>query len=308
MQLNRRPCRDRESYEPVRIQSQCMRKARTDFSSSLATDTLDLQDHDAPSAQAHPDHPRPAPLGAGPAAPHQEDAIRHMNEERSAEQEYMADAWGSGHSSHEGSELLEDDVRMTADDNQPDDTALHQNGGDDSQVGDGEGDDMMDDRMSSSPSINDDGVYGFSFPRHESSRIDSQQRKYMTVLHVGGTEGDNHIEEVGSMPPDRRSTHDAATAGGMDSAWDLFEPERDYAPLSIGIPTPQLHLGYVQGRHDPMVSVLDLSLRGRVVSGTSPSALSRRSPVTLRENSSEEDDGPSDSFYALTISLQHTDS
>lgn len=112
-------------------------------------DTLDLQDHEAPSAKTHtrPSHP----------SQHQEDS------------------WGSGRSSHEGSELLEEDadfltnggaVPMDLRGDRDTHVSATQRSSEDSDLTDGEGDDSADDDMvdkiSSSPSINEDGEYMLS--------------------------------------------------------------------------------------------------------------------------------------------------
>ena len=126
-------------------------------------DTLDLQDHDTPSAQDHRHQPaHPAPLGQGPPAPHQNASLRHAQEDRAAEQDYLADQWGSGRSSHEGSELLEEDPDIFSDHGHTngDEHATHQVGrsSEDSDMTDADednGDDDMVDKISSSPSIDD---------------------------------------------------------------------------------------------------------------------------------------------------------
>lgn len=90
-----------------------------------------------------------------------------MEQERHAEQEYVPDAWGSGRSSHEGSELLDEDMNFMTDTNATthetsvDNLAMQQNGGesqDDPETNESEGegdDDDMTDKISSSPSIED---------------------------------------------------------------------------------------------------------------------------------------------------------
>jgi hypothetical protein len=144
-------------------------------------DTLDLQDKSSPTAQDHslqPEHP--APLGIGPAAPHQQASLRHVEEERSSEEARLQNAW-----SNAGDQLREDpgsddDRTVVKNDNaqkgaQQDHQANKLNGGasgdgDDSDMQDADveedmdddDDDMMD-KISSSPSI-DDG--GYSFPLH----------------------------------------------------------------------------------------------------------------------------------------------
>lgn len=110
---------------------------------------MDLQDHDAPSAKDHTKQPeQPAPLGVGRPAPHQEQAIRHADEETKSE--ILS---GPGHD-----EYL-DSIDGYADTERTDGASYDNEDGD---LADGESDDLMDDDMmdkiSSSPSI-DDGVY-----------------------------------------------------------------------------------------------------------------------------------------------------
>lgn len=105
----------------------------------------------------------------GPAAPHQDASLRHIAQERTAEHDYLAEAWGSGRSSHEGSDLLDEDTDFLTDpgptsiDMRHDDQAAQQNGNslrssEDSDVAGDDGDDLEDDmvdKISSSPSIDD---------------------------------------------------------------------------------------------------------------------------------------------------------
>jgi hypothetical protein len=104
---------------------------------------LDLQDHDTPSAKDHTKQPEhPDPLGSGRPAPHQELSIRH------AEQDSQAEIKGGPDKNHEYRE---------PDDEEDDEDGNHY-GHEDSDLADGESDDMMDDDMdkiSSSPSIDD---------------------------------------------------------------------------------------------------------------------------------------------------------
>jgi len=144
------------------------------------TDTLDLQDQDAPSAQDHTRQPaHPEPFGAGPAAPHQDASLRHVAEERHAEQDYMADTWGSGRVNHDGSDVDDEESERLLE-NTVRDQAVQQKGGrsgnaDNSGMTEDEGDDQADDDMldkiSSSPSIADDGGYNLllAWPERQSS-------------------------------------------------------------------------------------------------------------------------------------------
>jgi len=142
-------------------------------------DTLDLQDKSSPTAQDHSSQPEhPAPLGIGPAAPHQQASLRHVEEERDAEETKLQNAWGNA-----GTDLRDDpgsdDERTVVNhkDNQQDEQAVRLNGGAGDGDGDGDGDDSdmqdadveedmdddMMDKISSSPSI-DDGGYSLPLP------------------------------------------------------------------------------------------------------------------------------------------------
>jgi hypothetical protein len=136
-------------------------------------DTLDLQDKSSPTAQDHSSQPEhPAPLGIGPAAPHQQASLRHVEEERDAEEAKLQNAW-----SNAGNDLRDDpgsdDERTVINANaqknsQQDEQAIRLNGGvsgdgDDSDMQDADveedmDDDMMD-KISSSPSIDDGGYF-----------------------------------------------------------------------------------------------------------------------------------------------------
>jgi hypothetical protein len=127
-------------------------------------DTLDLQDHYAPSAKDHTRQPtQPTPYGRGPAAPHHTQALRN------AEQE-------SYHEQRQGPRVSEDHAQAFPDEpnffEDPDDEleherVMHDGSGDgheaDHHYDDGEqmdddlDDDLMD-QISSSPSI-DNGKY-----------------------------------------------------------------------------------------------------------------------------------------------------
>jgi hypothetical protein len=143
-------------------------------------DTLDLQDKSSPNAQDHSQQPEhPAPLGVGPAAPHQQASLRHVQDERHDEEERLQNVWNTAKAGQELSQDPGSDDDRTLVNSvinrkhmQQDEQAIRLNGGiaadnDDSDMQDGDGDDDMDDdddnmdRISSSPSI-DDG--GYSLP------------------------------------------------------------------------------------------------------------------------------------------------
>lgn len=141
------------------------------------TDSIDLQDQDAPSAKDHTRQPtHPKPLGAGPPAPHQAEALREVAAE-AAEQNHrsprVSKEWTNGdvqQLQQYGDDELAAGVTASltgANLQQQDALAVAQNGGhtgstaEDAEMADAEGDDGMDDDMmdkiSSSPSIDDGG-------------------------------------------------------------------------------------------------------------------------------------------------------
>ncbi|ATZ52720.1 Bcbud14 [Botrytis cinerea B05.10] len=151
----------------------------------IRADSIDLQDQNAPSAQDHTKkHANTAPLGTGPPAPHQAEALRDVAAEVADEQHRsprVSREWANG----EG-QMIQD---YTSDDSaaggdaamngnsQQDDLAIAQNGGlsgsggEDGDMADAEGDDSMDDDMmdkiSSSPSIDDEDIdFEFVYALH----------------------------------------------------------------------------------------------------------------------------------------------
>lgn len=125
-------------------------------------DTLDLQNQDNPSAKDHTRQPTtPAPLGSGPAAPHQSQALRHA--EKDALNEQATSPRVSQNPNDQGFYDDHDDGEYDGENG-----TMHD---EDGEYGDQEGDedDMMD-KISSSPSI-DDGKYTLSpvWPTREAS-------------------------------------------------------------------------------------------------------------------------------------------
>ncbi|KAF1957781.1 hypothetical protein CC80DRAFT_33718 [Byssothecium circinans] len=134
----------------------------------VRADTLDLQDKTSPTAADHSQHPSPAPLGVGPAAPHQEASLRRVDDERSNEEKALQNGWNEANGRDDGGS---DDERTNGQiGNGGDSAAVRLNGGisgegDDSEMADADVDDDLDDmdRISSSPSISDGGC---SLPSH----------------------------------------------------------------------------------------------------------------------------------------------
>ncbi|KAK6384414.1 protein phosphatase regulator [Exophiala oligosperma] len=135
----------------------------------MSLDTLDLQDHDAPSAKDHTKQPtHPSPYGYGPAAPHQQQALRHAEHEAYQQQHTSPRSSedrpnGGFHADQHFYDDLDDD---RDDDHMTSQNGVNGNGYHGQDLDDGAGDshdeeDMDDDLMdkiSSSPSI-EDGKY-----------------------------------------------------------------------------------------------------------------------------------------------------
>lgn len=145
----------------------------------IRADTLDLQDKTSPTAQDHSRQPaHPSPLGVGPAAPHQAAAVRHVSEERSAEESNLSRAWSDANTLREdpGSDDEKTIVDSINGDNslQQDEQAVRLNGGisgtgDDGDMADAEIEDLDDDmdKISSSPSIDDEDIdFEFVYALH----------------------------------------------------------------------------------------------------------------------------------------------
>jgi hypothetical protein len=147
----------------------------------IRADTIDLQDKLSPTAQDHSHQPEhPAPLGIGPAAPHQQAAIRHVEMERSSEEARLHDAWTHGNSTLRDDPGSDDERTVTnntkAHQSSHDEPAVRLNGGalsdgDDADMQDADieedmDDDMMD-KISSSPSIDDEDIdFEFVYALH----------------------------------------------------------------------------------------------------------------------------------------------
>ncbi|PVI01469.1 hypothetical protein DM02DRAFT_346196 [Periconia macrospinosa] len=146
------------------------------------TDTLDLQDKSSPTAADHSQHPHPAPLGIGPAAPHQEASLRRVEDERSGEEEALQNGWKAANGSRDNPES-EGEPAATQDDKEGDSAAVRLNGGmsgesDDAEMEDADVDEDLDDldRISSSPSISDGGCFLPSYSTWSERRISPNPR------------------------------------------------------------------------------------------------------------------------------------
>ncbi|KAK4694060.1 hypothetical protein P7C71_g3454, partial [Lecanoromycetidae sp. Uapishka_2] len=131
----------------------------------IRADTIDLQAQDAPSAKDHTRQPaRPNALGEGPPAPHQADALKHVEHELN-EQHGRSPRASQDLSGKELGLLHHEDGEYGAGDeanNLLRNAATNGAAGVEEDAGDVHGDDDLDDDMmdkiSSSPSIGDDGA------------------------------------------------------------------------------------------------------------------------------------------------------
>ncbi|PLN84339.1 hypothetical protein BDW42DRAFT_45327 [Aspergillus taichungensis] len=127
----------------------------------VRADTLDLQDAEAPSAKDHTKQGSNAANTQGALAPHQEQSIRHADQDSKSEMKQ-----GPGGASMNG-----DGIDMYDDEDDLDGDLGHGHDGDDGDIGDGESDDMLDDefmdKISSSPSIDDEDIdFEFVYALH----------------------------------------------------------------------------------------------------------------------------------------------
>ena len=160
-------------------------------------DTLDLQDHNSPSAKDHSRQPNhPSPYGYGPAAPHQAQTLRHAEHEAYQEQHTSPRASEDRvNGSFPTDQHFYDDLDDERDDSHP--NSQNTTGGspyngqdpDQGDGGDSQDEDMDDDLMdkiSSSPSI-EDGKYSLPLwpPRIDSSG--SEASPASDLLPIRGT-------------------------------------------------------------------------------------------------------------------------
>ncbi|KAF2126664.1 hypothetical protein P153DRAFT_369334 [Dothidotthia symphoricarpi CBS 119687] len=139
----------------------------------IRADTHDLQAKSSPTAKDHSLQPaHPAPLGIGPAAPHQEAALRHVDQERSTEEANLQNAWSQAGSNLRADPGSDDEgaVTQTTNGQHHEEHAIRLEG-DDGEMQDADTDDDMDDDMrdqiSSSPSIDDEDIdFEFVYALH----------------------------------------------------------------------------------------------------------------------------------------------
>ena len=176
------------------------------------TDTIDLQNQNAPSAKDHTRQPaRPGALGEGPPAPHQADALKQVEQELS-EQHGRSPRASQDLSGKELQLLHEDsDGYGSTDGIGQDSNNLLRNAGTggaaDEDGGDGDGDEGMDDdlmdKISSSPSIGDDGRHHLPLPW--SIRAASLSSNSLSAEHASSP--NPPLDDFSSSPFSETPTH-----------------------------------------------------------------------------------------------------
>ncbi|USW50343.1 Putative SH3 domain-containing protein [Septoria linicola] len=124
----------------------------------VRADTLDLQDQQSPTAAEHAKHP--APNGN---APHLAAQVQHVLEERHSEEKTLAEAWDTSANLDDRPTTTSNTANANANANNAQDRVTNgQNGEEGAGDAEGESDDDMMDRISSSPSIEDGGYSSIS--------------------------------------------------------------------------------------------------------------------------------------------------
>ncbi|CAK3860156.1 dentin sialophospho -like [Lecanosticta acicola] len=146
--------------------------------SILRADTLDLQDHDNPTAAEHHKHPTPTTAGNAPNLAAQ---VNHVLEERHSEELALHDAWNIADNLTDDPSAIDQAQSHNAQDHVTNGASGHENGEEGGEGADTEtdADDDMMDRISSSPSIDDGG-----YPLHSSqaSFVDKPRPSRSTSL------------------------------------------------------------------------------------------------------------------------------
>ncbi|KAL2796051.1 hypothetical protein BJX66DRAFT_300390 [Aspergillus keveii] len=136
----------------------------------VRADTLDLQDHNAPSAKDHSKHAVQTSEGTG-LAPHQEQEIRHADHDSKAEMMHGPNGHGTHLDTdgyHDGIEIYDgtDDIHVGLGVHR-DESEIRGRAEEGALSDEEEDDDLLDDdlldKISSSPSINDDDDINFEF-------------------------------------------------------------------------------------------------------------------------------------------------
>ncbi|KAF2765830.1 hypothetical protein EJ03DRAFT_330668 [Teratosphaeria nubilosa] len=129
----------------------------------IRQDTLDLQDQENPTAAAHRHAAnKGTPNGVGA---HQAAQLHHMSEERHSEEQSLVEAWNIADSNLVDEPSAISEAQGRNEHEQP--NGAHQDGEDGASESEAESDDDMMDRISSSPSIDDEDIdFEFVYALH----------------------------------------------------------------------------------------------------------------------------------------------
>ncbi|KAK5060089.1 hypothetical protein LTR84_009973 [Exophiala bonariae] len=173
----------------------------------VRADTLDLQDHDTPSAKDHSRQPaHPSPYGYGPAAPHQAQTLRQAEQDAYQEQHtsprQSEDKTNGafGYSDHDDDR--NDDHNTSNGSNGPGYNGQDINDEDGGDSHDEDMDDDLLDKISSSPSI-EDGKYTLPVwpPRADSVRTGAAPAPAMIQIHDSPLSSSPYISHYKVSPP-----------------------------------------------------------------------------------------------------------
>ncbi|SMR46457.1 unnamed protein product [Zymoseptoria tritici ST99CH_1A5] len=131
----------------------------------VRADTLDLQDEEHPTAA---EHTKPNPLQPNGLAPHLAAQVHHVIEERHSEEQSLAEAWNITDNLVEQPEAIEQAQSSNTQATESNGTSQEEEDGESGdQDGDADADDDMMDRISSSPSIDDEDIdFEFVYALH----------------------------------------------------------------------------------------------------------------------------------------------
>lgn len=257
----------------------------------VRADTIDLQDHDAPTAADHHKH-----IEADSIAPHQAAQYQHVQEERRSEEETLAEAWNMA-GQHGKNQDANGNGKAEGEAEKKVDGTDAANGEAEDGSDDEDDDDMMD-RMSSSPSIGDGAFSRLSptiltpiyeeesgTPQHaEYERATFNQSPVPTLDSSPFAEVPRHMPLRLGMPTSRYAVAPQPAAGSMMSP-SIHTPES--SPL---ITTAVFGKFYsASSQHHRLYGRYEFEAGSESGPGTGP----ENEPVSpLSDDRGSDDDGP----------------
>ncbi|KAF3037243.1 hypothetical protein E8E12_006401 [Didymella heteroderae] len=205
----------------------------------IRADTIDLQDKSSPTAQDHSNQPEhPAPLGIGPAAPHQQASLRSVENERSVEEARLQNAWNNAGTSLSEDPGSDDERTIMTNSNgqkQQQNGADHDDDMEDADEEEDMDDDMLD-KISSSPSIDDGSLMSDLDEEHARKMLQSLRPPSVDLPNDPFVEMTAPLSRNtnGTPPPIRHPEYedDSWTTDSDADSWDE-ELENDDASNDI---------------------------------------------------------------------------